>query len=152
MIETLAAAEQKAKEAEEERAKVKKERLKAMKDCLEDQIHLKDLRVRKEHAEMALQGKIWKEEADEANRKEEQAAADRRQRRQNMDRDLMKQLDVDGIDEEQRFRPDLRVRERQFNQDIFRQMVNEGFDLSSAEKFLVKPGQTMQELLAKPVK
>ena len=26
-----------------------------MKDCLEDQIHLKDLRVRKEYAEMALQ-------------------------------------------------------------------------------------------------
>merc|ERR1719159_64123 len=66
MIETLAAAEQKAKEAEEERNAVKRERLKAMKDCLEDQIHLKDLRVRKEYAEMALQGKIWKEEADEA--------------------------------------------------------------------------------------
>jgi len=89
---------QKAKEAEEERAKVKKERLKAMKDCLEDQIHLKDLRVRKEHAEMALQGKIWKEEADEANRKEAADAVHRRQMRQNLDRDLMKQLNTDGID------------------------------------------------------
>merc|ERR1719387_1925527 len=110
-----------------------------MKDCLEDQIHLKDLRVRKEYAEMALQGKIWKEEADEANRKEAEAAELRRQKRKNMDADLMKQLDVDGIDEEQRFRPDLRVRERQFNQDIFRQMVNEGFEMEGAEKFLVKP-------------
>jgi len=62
----------------------------------------------------------------------------------------MKQLNVDGIDEEQRFRPDLRVRERQFNQDIFRQMVSENFDLPSAEKFLVKPGATMAELMAKP--
>jgi hypothetical protein len=150
MMETLAAAEQKAKEAEEERMQVKKERLKAMKDCLEDQIHLKDLRVRKEHAEMALQGKIWKEEADEANAKEAADAAHRRQMRQNLDRDLMKQLNTDGIDEEQRFRPDLRVRERQFNQDIFRQMVSEGFDLSHAEKFLVKPGQTLNELMGKP--
>merc|ERR1711904_273940 len=99
---------------------------------------------------MALQGKIWKEEAEEANQKEAAAAADRRQRRKNMDSDLMKQLEVDGIDEDQRFRPDLRVRERQFNQDIFRQMVNEGFDMQSAEKFLVKPGQTMAELMAKP--
>merc|ERR1719379_2163463 len=132
--------------------KVKKERLKAMKDCLEDQIHLKDLRVRKEHAEMALQGKIWKEEADEANRKEQADTEARRQMRKNLDAALMKQLNVYGIDEEQRFRPDLRVRERQFNQDIFRQMVDEGFEMPSAEKFLVKPGQTMAMLMAKPVK
>merc|ERR1719160_1164291 len=94
MIETLAAAEQKAKEAEEERNAVKRERLKAMKDCLEDQIHLKDLRVRKEYAEMALQGKIWKEEADEANRKEAADKEHRRQMRQNLDRALIKQLEV----------------------------------------------------------
>jgi len=99
---------------------------------------------------MALQGKIWKEEADDANRKEKAAAEHRRQMRMNLDRDLMKQLSTDGIDEDQRFRPDLRVRERQLNQDIFRQMVNEGFELQSTEKFLVKPGQTMAELLAKP--
>merc|ERR1719238_2394309 len=43
MVETLQAAEQKSKEAEEERARVKQERLKAMKDCLQDQIQLKEL-------------------------------------------------------------------------------------------------------------
>jgi len=151
MIETLAAAEQKAKEAEEERNAVKRERLKAMKDCLEDQIHLKDLRVRKEYAEMALQGKIWKEEAEESNRKEAAAAEARRQARLNLDRALIKQLEVDGIDEDQRFRPDLRVRERQFNQDIFRQMVTEGFEEKNSGKYLVKPGTTMKELMDNPV-
>jgi len=29
-------------------------------------------------------------------------------------------------------------------------MLTEGFEQDSAEKFLVKPGQTMAELLAKP--
>jgi hypothetical protein len=143
MMETLQAAEAKSKEAEEERAMVKKERLQAMKDCLEDQIHLKDLRKRKELAEMALQGKIWKEEADAAQVKDEADKEARRQARANLDKDLIRQLNTDGIDEEQRFRPDLRWREKQLNQDIFRQMVVEGFGRGAAEGFLVKPGDEM---------
>merc|ERR1719408_475114 len=78
MMETLQAAEEKSKEAEAERARVKAERLKAMKDCLSDQIQLKELRKRKEAAEMALQGKIWKEEAAEALHKEQLAELGRR--------------------------------------------------------------------------
>merc|ERR1719238_2642658 len=85
MVETLQAAEQKSKEAEEERQRVKAERLKAMKDCLQDQIQLKELRKRKEAAEMALQGKIWKEEAEEALRKDERAAYARWHARKQLD-------------------------------------------------------------------
>merc|ERR1719335_990102 len=145
MMDTLAAAEQKSKEAEEERARVKAERTQAMKDCLADQIRLKEIRKRKDAAEWALQGKIWKEEAEEAQKKDERAEYARRQARMEMDKHLMTQLHVDGIDEEQRFRPDLRHREKEFNQDIFRQMIVEGFGQTEVPVYMTKPGEKVPQ-------
>merc|ERR1719316_2137112 len=129
MMDTLAAAEQKSKEAEEERARVKAERTQAMKDCLADQIRLKEIRKRKDAAEWALQGKIWKEEAEEAQKKDERAEYARRQARMEMDKHLMNQLHVDGIDEE----------------NLFRQMIVEGFGQTEVPTYMTKPGEKLPQ-------
>merc|ERR1719335_440692 len=99
----------------------------------------------KDAAEWALQGKIWKEEAEEAQKKDERAEYARRHARMELDKHLMQQLNVYGIDEEQRFRPDLRHREKEFNQDIFRQMIVEGFGQTEVPHYMTKPGEKVPQ-------
>merc|ERR1711959_190770 len=84
-------------------------------------------------------------EAEEAQRKDERAEYARRHARMELDKHLMKQLHVDGIDEEQRFRPDLRHREKEFNQDIFRQMIVEGFGQTEVPTYMTKPGEKLPQ-------
>merc|ERR1719253_461487 len=101
MLQTVQAAEQKAKEAEAEKNRVRQERNRALQESLHQQMQMKDVRRQKEHAEWALQGKIWKEESEEALQKEATEVQGRRDMRARLDKDLIKQINKDG-DEENR--------------------------------------------------
>jgi hypothetical protein len=138
MLATVKAAEEKAKEAEAEKERVRQERNRALQESLHQQMQMKEVRKQKELAEMALQGKIWKEESEVALEKEERAVQGRRDARAKMDRDLISQIQRDG-DEENRMMPIRRTQEQQVNQDIFRQMLADGFAPGAARQFLLPP-------------
>ncbi|KAF4661229.1 Syntaxin-1A [Perkinsus chesapeaki] len=134
----LRAAEIASRKADADKRSRQEKAKKDMLDTLAQQVQEKAELRKLEANSNKLQGKVSREMALEALRKEAEEEEDRKRMRANMDKELEKQIRfVNLTTEEDRMDADLQRRELEFNQPLFRQMASRKFKEEKTNKLLL---------------